>query len=77
MNVSKLTRIGYESYKGFIENSKFCKDCKFFFPESKIDDTFGKCALYGKLDMVTGKFFYGYAGVVRQFICKGNLFEKK
>jgi hypothetical protein len=58
---------------------KFCRDCKFFKPQSdpKIDLQFGKCTFYKSIDMVTGRIYYNYASVARMYMCHGESFVSK
>jgi hypothetical protein len=51
---------------------KLCKDCKHFLPtfigdKYDVGDYFGKCNLYGKINLVTGEIDNEYASNVRIF----------
>jgi hypothetical protein len=42
-------------------NQKICKDCKYFFGDSK------KCKYFSDVDLVTGKKNYKYAEIMRKY----------
>lgn len=52
---------------------KLCKDCKHFQPSQKVK--YGKCSLYGFQDLVDGSIKYEFAGIARQYECKGQYFK--
>jgi hypothetical protein len=66
---------------------KLCVDCKYFvgadfiWPDERPDHSkFGKCKLFGKINLVTGDIKYEYANLVREDdkMCGkiGKFFEK-
>lgn len=59
---------------------KPCKDCKHFqaLPPSSIAQNikYGKCRLFGIQDLVDGSIEYEFAGISRQYHCKGDYFEQ-
>lgn len=59
---------------------KPCKDCKHFqaLPPSSIAQNikYGKCRLFGLQDLVDGSIEYEFAGISRQYHCKGEYFEQ-
>lgn len=70
----------YKNYKDY----KLCKNCKHFLPTTfggnlDIENNFGKCDLYGKINLVTGKIEHEYAEIVRKYddMCgiNGTYFE--
>lgn len=77
MQTSKALFNIYTPMKNLNSIQSICKDCKFFVASAN-DTTleFGKCTLYGDRNLVSGRLTFGYASVVREYICKGRLFEK-
>ncbi len=77
------------SSKNINKNFKnICINCKHFIkhwpdcPDEHIDNSnYGKCRLFGNLDLITGEATYDYAKFVRndEFKCgiSGKLFESK
>lgn len=59
---------------------KPCKDCKHFqaLPHSSKAQNikYGKCRLFGLQDLVDGSIEYEFAGISRQYHCKGEYFEQ-
>lgn len=53
-----------------------CKDCKHF-NHSKMGVKYGTCSLFGVQDLVDGSIKYDYAGIAREYKCKGEYFETK
>ena len=69
------------------QNIKLCIHCKYFIghwhdsPDKVIDhDKYGKCKLFGKISIITGKTEYDYAKIIRNnnSLCgeNGKLFVK-
>jgi len=50
-------------------------DCKHFQPTSNIK--YGKCLMFGLQDLVDGSIEYEFAGIARQYKCKGRYFDPK
>ena len=75
---SRCLMIVYQQIGKFVKPVELCKDCKFYVPVTDDPRTkFGKCAFYGTHNLVNGRWSFGYAGVVREYICKGKLFKLK
>lgn len=78
MNSSRRLMIVYQQIGKFVKPVDLCKDCKFYVPVTDDPRTeYGKCALYGTHNLVNGRLSFGYAGVVRESICKGKFFKHK
>jgi hypothetical protein len=77
------------STKNINKNFKnICINCKYFlkhwpdYPDGRQDNSnYGKCSLFGNLDLITGEAAYDYAKLVREDSSRcgtsGKLFESK
>lgn len=52
-----------------------CKNCRFFARVEKQDVKFGKCKLFGSVNIVDGSIEYLPANVARDFHCKDDYFD--
>lgn len=55
---------------------KPCMDCKHFQPSKLTSNIkYGKCLLFGLQDLVDGTIEYEFAGIAREYKCKGHYFD--
>lgn len=59
-----------------ISEQKFCKNCKHFSVPPNKDQKFGRCKLFGEVNLVDGEVTYMYAGSARLEKCKGKFFTE-
>lgn len=74
-----------EVYKSFSptevlvrSNLKICKDCKFYvlpLPPHEKNKKLGKCALFGKVNLIDGEVDYRYVSEVRPALCDGKYYK--
>ena len=77
----RFVSVVYHSFSPVSEihtkNVKLCKDCKHFFtPPHQKNLKFGKCRLFGDINLIDGDIEYKYAGGVRSTECKGKYYEE-
>ncbi len=54
------------------EAPKLCKTCKHFIPPPHKDLKFGRCSLFGEINLIDGEVSYPFASNVRSGRCRGK-----
>lgn len=54
-----------------------CKHCKHFLQPVDTKARYGRCARFGRINMVDGSQEFWYASMVRDSHCKGDWFEQR